>query len=143
MPWEIGIPAVTQETPPSSPLPIDLWHGLSVSPWLRGYSFIPPCSACGMTSLFIGNAQIGKSGIFQALFPSQVRIQLCGDAVLPFPAHSGRGPGQCVPGFSTAPPCPIFRIPSNLGIPLFLQLWPCTVIPHFWLLPHTEVHDPI
>lgn len=96
-------------------------------------SFIPPCSACGMTSLFSGNAQIGKSGIFRALFPSQVCTQLCGDAVLPFPAHSDMGPGQCVPGFSTAPPCTICRIPSNLGIPLpSLQLWPCTVIPHFW-----------
>lgn len=36
VPWEIGIPAVIQETPLSSPLPVDVWHGLSASPWLRG-----------------------------------------------------------------------------------------------------------
>lgn len=88
VPWEIGIPTVIQETPPSSHLPIDFWHSLSASPQLRGYSFIPPFSACRMTSLFSGNVQIGKSGIFQALFSSQFHIQFCQGAVLPFPALS-------------------------------------------------------
>lgn len=133
VPWEIGIPAIIQQTPLSSPLPTDVWHSLSASPWLRAYSFIPPCSACGMTSLFSGNAQIVKSGIFQALSPPQLHTQFCGDAALPFPAHSDMGPGQSVPGFSTAPPCMIHRILSSLGIPLLsLHLWPCTVIPHLW-----------
>lgn len=94
------------------------------------HSSLPPSSACGMTSLFSGNAQIGQSGIFQALFPCQLHTQFCGDAGLPFPAHSDTGPGQCVPTFSTAPPYTICGIPGNPGILLLsLQLWPCTVIP--------------
>lgn len=49
-----------------------------------------------------------------------------------FPAHSDMSPGQCVPKFSTAPPCTMCRIPSNLGIPLLsLQLWLCTVMQGF------------
>lgn len=43
VPWEIGIPAVIQKTPPSSPLPTDVWHSLSASPQLRDtHSFLPP-----------------------------------------------------------------------------------------------------
>lgn len=94
-----------------------------------------------MTSLLSRNARIGKSGIFQALYPPQLHIQFCGDAVLPLPAHSDVGPGQCVPGFSTA--LPKYDMQESENSPAFPAALALYSHPPLLVWPRAGVHGPI
>lgn len=94
-----------------------------------------------MTSLLSRNARIGKSGIFQALYPPQLHIQFCGDAVLPLPAHSDVGPGQCVPGFSTA--LPKYDMQESENFPAFPAALALYSHPPLLVWPRAGVHGPI